>query len=105
MHAVTCLPAITGAWQHRGGGAFFLNLDSWRLDTTLAHGLDLMNPATRVLDQSRIGPVLCGELVDEPDRAEPRGARSSRNPGPDCCPGRRRGHRPGLRYRCGWSSR
>ena len=61
MHAVTCLPAITGAWQHRGGGAFFLNLDNWRLDTTLAHGLDLMNPATRVLDQSRIGPVLCGD--------------------------------------------
>jgi anaerobic selenocysteine-containing dehydrogenase len=58
---VTCLPAITGAWQHRGGGAFFLNLDNWRLDTTLAHGLDLMNPTTRVLDQSRIGPVLCGE--------------------------------------------
>ncbi len=61
MHAVTCLPAITGAWQHRGGGAFFLNLDNWRLDTSLAHGLDLLKPATRVLDQSRIGPVLCGE--------------------------------------------
>jgi anaerobic selenocysteine-containing dehydrogenase len=61
MHAVSCLPAVTGAWQHPGGGAFFLNLDNWRLDTTLAHGLDLMNPATRMLDQSRIGPVLCGD--------------------------------------------
>src|SRR5437660_716792 len=36
MHAVSCLPAMTGAWQHRGGGAFFLNWDNWRLDTTLA---------------------------------------------------------------------
>ena len=61
MHAVTCLPAMTGAWRHRGGGAFFLNLDNWRLDTTLAHGLDMIDPKTRVLDQSRIGPILCGE--------------------------------------------
>ena len=61
MHAVTCLPAITGAWQHRGGGAFFLNLDNWKLDTTLAHGLDLIDPKTRIIDQSRIGPILCGD--------------------------------------------
>ena len=60
MHAVACLPAMTGAWRHEGGGAFFLKLD-WDLDLTLAHGLDLKDPATRVLDQSRIGPVLCGD--------------------------------------------
>ena len=23
MHAVTCLPAVTGAWQHKGGGALY----------------------------------------------------------------------------------
>lgn len=63
MHAVSCLPAITGAWRERGGGAFFLNLD-WRLDTTVAHGLDMMDPAIRMLDQSRIGGVLCGEAAD-----------------------------------------
>ena len=61
MHAVTCLPAMTGAWRHKGGGAFFLSLDNWQLDLTLAYGLDTIDPATRVLDQSRIGPVLCGE--------------------------------------------
>jgi anaerobic selenocysteine-containing dehydrogenase len=61
MHAVTCLPAMTGAWKHQGGGAFFLNWDNWRLDCTLAYGLDMIDPATRVLDQSRIGPVLCGD--------------------------------------------
>ena len=63
MHAVTCLPALTGAWKHPGGGAFFLNLDNWQLDLTLAHGLDLKDPAIRILDQSRIGPVLCGETA------------------------------------------
>jgi anaerobic selenocysteine-containing dehydrogenase len=61
MHAVSCLPAVTGAWKHPGGGAFFISWDIWQLDLTLAHGLDLLNPATRVLDQSRIGPVLCGD--------------------------------------------
>lgn len=63
MHAVSCLPAITGAWQHKGGGAFFLALDNWRLDTTLAHGLDMRDPDTRILDQSRIGAILTGDPV------------------------------------------
>lgn len=61
MHAVSCLPAITGAWQRKGGGAFFLNFDKWGLDLRAAHGLDMLDPQTRILDQSRIGPVLCGE--------------------------------------------
>jgi anaerobic selenocysteine-containing dehydrogenase len=61
MHAVTCLPAITGSWQYEGGGAFFLALDNWRLNTKLAYGLDLLDPKTRILDQSRIGAVLTGD--------------------------------------------
>lgn len=61
MHAVSCLPAITGAWQHRGGGAFFITFQDWGLDLTLAHGLDRRDPDTRILDQSRIGDVLAGE--------------------------------------------
>ena len=44
MHAVSCLPAMTGAWKHQGGGAFFLDLDNWGLDLTLAHGLDMIEP-------------------------------------------------------------
>ena len=63
MHAVSCLPAITGAWQEKGGGAFFLTYEKslWGIDTTLLHGLDALDPSIRVLDQSRIGAVLCGE--------------------------------------------
>jgi anaerobic selenocysteine-containing dehydrogenase len=61
MHAVTCLPAVTGAWRHRGGGALYSGSGQYGLDKTLIEGLDLRDPATRVLDQSRIGPVLCGE--------------------------------------------
>ena len=61
MHAVTALPAISGAWSHPGGGAFFLNLDNWALDTTVVHGLDVKDETVRVLDQSRIGSVLTGD--------------------------------------------
>ena len=61
MHAVSALPAVSGAWRHHGGGAFFLNLDNWRLDTSLAHGLDAVDDSIRMLDQSRIGPILCGD--------------------------------------------
>ena len=64
FHAVTCLPAVTGAWAHRGGGAFHSNSDLFRLDTTLIEGLDIPDRATRVLDMSRIGPVLTGERRD-----------------------------------------
>ena len=32
MHAVTCLPAVTGAWQHEGGGALWSNRGMYRLE-------------------------------------------------------------------------
>ena len=61
MHAVSCLPAISGSWRERGGGAFFINWTAERLDLTMAHGLDRLDKSVRALDQSRIGPVLCGD--------------------------------------------
>jgi anaerobic selenocysteine-containing dehydrogenase len=64
MFAVTCLPTVTGAWQHEGGGAHYSNHGALPLDLTLIEGLDVADPATRVLDQSRIGPVLCGDKRD-----------------------------------------
>ena len=63
MHAVSCLPALTGAWSEKGGGAFFLSFDKqqWGLDTSLINASDAIDPSVRILDQSRIGAVLCGE--------------------------------------------
>lgn len=61
MHAVSCLPAVTGSWKYRGGGAFFMRWTNWGLDLTLAHALDHAKPAVRALDQSRIGAVLTGQ--------------------------------------------
>ncbi len=64
MHAVSCLPAVSGAWRRRGGGALFANGALYALDRTLIEGLDARDPATRVLDMSRIGPVLTGDPAD-----------------------------------------
>lgn len=64
MHAVSCLPAVTGAWAHRGGGALQSGSGIYRLDMTLITGQDVLDPTTRVLDMCRAGPVLCGEDLD-----------------------------------------
>ncbi len=34
MHAASCIPAVTGAWQLEGGGAFHINADIYKLDKT-----------------------------------------------------------------------
>jgi len=64
LHAVTCLPSVTGAWQHQGGGALYSNGGLYELDRTLIEGLDRLDPAVRLLDQSRIGPILTGDRRD-----------------------------------------
>ena len=61
MHAALCIPAVTGAWQHEGGGAFFNNGAIWQFDKNLIEGLDAIDPSTRRLDQSKIGRVLTGD--------------------------------------------
>jgi anaerobic selenocysteine-containing dehydrogenase len=64
LFAVSCLPAVTGAWAHEGGGALYSNLGLVPIDLTLIEGLDLLDPTSRILDQSRIGPVLTGDRRD-----------------------------------------
>ena len=64
MHAVTCLPAMTGAWRYRGGGALYNNSAIYPVDRTVIQGLDKKTDGTRVLDQSRIGQVLAGNPRD-----------------------------------------
>jgi anaerobic selenocysteine-containing dehydrogenase len=64
LHAVSCLPAVTGAWRERGGGALYSNGGLYRIDKTLIEGLDALDPKTRLLDQSRMGPILTGDRRD-----------------------------------------
>ena len=71
LHAVTCLPTVTGKWRHKGGGAFWNNRGTgiYHWDKTLIEGLDARDPTIREMDMSRIGAVLTGdpaELGDGP---------------------------------------
>ncbi len=61
VHAVTCLPSVTGAWRYEGGGAIYSNTHLYPIDATLIEGLDAIDHDTRVLDMSRIGPILTGD--------------------------------------------
>jgi anaerobic selenocysteine-containing dehydrogenase len=64
MHAALCIPAITGAWLHEGGGGFHNNGAIFHWNRSLIEGLDVATPGVRVLDQSRVGPVLTGDACD-----------------------------------------
>ena len=64
MHAVSCIPAITGAWQYEGGGALHSNSGMYRMNKTMIEGLDVRKPGVRTIDQSRIGPALLNDAYD-----------------------------------------
>jgi anaerobic selenocysteine-containing dehydrogenase len=61
MHAAACIPAVTGAWQYEGGGAFFNNYALWHFNESVIEGHDAIDRSTRVLDQSKIGRILTGD--------------------------------------------
>jgi anaerobic selenocysteine-containing dehydrogenase len=61
VHAVACLPTVTGAWRHEGGGASQSYTDLYKLDRSLIDGGDRLDKTTRLLDMSRLGAVLAGD--------------------------------------------
>ncbi|WP_237051325.1 molybdopterin oxidoreductase family protein [Magnetospirillum sp. ME-1] len=64
LHAVSCLPAVSGAWAHKGGGACQSMGGVFDIARTLLDGLDVPAPKVRTLDMSRIGPVLANDPRD-----------------------------------------
>ena len=64
MHAALSIAAVTGAWLHEGGGAFHNNGAIYHWDMSMIEGLDVRDRSTRILDQSRIGPILDGDPRD-----------------------------------------
>ncbi|MBK1794109.1 molybdopterin-dependent oxidoreductase [Devosia sp. WQ 349] len=61
VHAALSIPAMTGAWQYRGGGAFHSNSGTWGLDKSRLEGTFLQKGAPRALDMSEVGPILTGD--------------------------------------------
>ncbi|MBV9784072.1 MAG: molybdopterin oxidoreductase family protein [Acidisphaera sp.] len=64
LHAVSCLPTVTGAWRHEGGGAFWDNRSIYHWDKTLIEGLDMQDLSVREMDMSRLGAVLTGDRTE-----------------------------------------
>ncbi len=66
MHAASCIASVTGSWLHEGGGAFHNNGAIYKWNRSLIEGLDALEaqPRSRMLDMSRIGPVLTGDPYD-----------------------------------------
>ncbi len=60
LHAVSCLPAVRGAWKHRGGGLYASTSGRFQLDLSLISGPEA---ATRLLDMSQLGPILDGDAA------------------------------------------
>ncbi len=64
MHAAACIPAVTGAWRHEGGGALHSNSGIFKWNKTMIEGLDVKQPGIRTIDQSRIGAALLNDPYD-----------------------------------------
>jgi anaerobic selenocysteine-containing dehydrogenase len=64
MHAALCIPTVTGAWLHEGGGAFHNNGGIYHWNKTMIEGLDVLDASVRTFDQSRIGAVLTNDPAD-----------------------------------------
>ncbi|MDO6461574.1 molybdopterin-dependent oxidoreductase [Granulosicoccaceae sp. 1_MG-2023] len=58
VHAVSCLPALTGAWRKPGSGALLLSSAAFDLDRSLIEGDDLRDASVRTLDMCRLGAIL-----------------------------------------------
>lgn len=64
MHAVSCIAAVRGSWQYEGGGMLHSFGGLYGLNKTMIEGLDVLDTSVRMLDQSRIGPILDGDTRD-----------------------------------------
>ncbi len=64
MHAVSCIPAVTGAWLHEGGGALHSNSGIYKWNKSAIEAKDAPVKRGRVMDQARVGEVLCGNPAD-----------------------------------------
>ena len=66
VRALTCLPALVGAWRKPGGGILQLPLWAFPINWPGLHRADLLTPGTRVVNQWELGRALTGELKLDP---------------------------------------
>jgi anaerobic selenocysteine-containing dehydrogenase len=56
--AITLLPALTGAWQYKGGGANISTSGGFMLNKSRYDGKHLLKPGVRVINQSQLASAL-----------------------------------------------
>jgi anaerobic selenocysteine-containing dehydrogenase len=66
IRAITCLPALVGAWRHVGGGT--AEMPIWEFPTRFDRICrpDFIKPGTRVINQLELGSALSGEMALDP---------------------------------------
>jgi len=65
VRAVSLLPALTGAWRHRGGGGGISTSGGFPLSGPRTAGRHLLRPGVRHVNQNRLASALTG-LTDPP---------------------------------------
>lgn len=56
--AIVLLPALVGAWQHKGGGGHLSTSGAFPLNTTRYNGLDLKKESRRVINMNHLATAL-----------------------------------------------
>lgn len=70
VRAISCLPALVGAWRHLGGGMLQAPMWPFPIRGEAVHHPEFIKPGTRVVNQWQLGQVLTGELnLDPPVKA------------------------------------
>ncbi|WP_207483084.1 molybdopterin-containing oxidoreductase family protein [Arenibaculum pallidiluteum] len=66
IRAITCLPALVGAWRHVGGGAVEMPIWEFPIKFDRICRPDWIKPGTRVVNELDLGAALTGELALDP---------------------------------------
>lgn len=66
IRAISCLPALVGAWRYPGGGAVQMTLWSYPLDWDEMSRGDWIKPGTRLINLLDLGASLTGEKHTDP---------------------------------------
>lgn len=66
VRTICCLPAVTGAWRHIGGGAMLSTSKLYPFNAAALERPDLIPPSTRTVNMSQLAEALLGELPGPP---------------------------------------
>ncbi len=66
IRAITCLPALVGAWRHVGGGTVEMPIWEFPINFDKICRPDWIKPGTRVVNELDLGAALTGELELDP---------------------------------------